>query len=124
MNNKLKVALVALVLAGFGALINAQTKQISDDGDGNVAVLQIGHNGGTPTYRLTNNNSIPVIIRFVQPNITGSTFILNPNESRDLGAYAAYRYFVCLNGGSPVVKGTPSTPPEYTNLWNEVSCIK
>lgn len=122
MNNKIKTALMVLALAGIGTLVGAQTKDIAPDGDGDVKVIQIGYNGSTPTFQITNNNDFVVIVRFVQPGITGTTFTLLPKESRNLGAFAAYKYFVCHNGGSPVVDGTVSTAPEYVNTWTEVTC--
>jgi hypothetical protein len=122
LHNKIKAALMVLALAGIGTLVSAQTKDVAPGGDGNVSVIQIAQNGGTPTFQITNNNDFVVIVRFVQPNIVGTTFTLSAKESRNLGAYAAYKYFVCHNGGSPVVDGTVSTAPEYNNTFTEVSC--
>lgn len=119
---KIKAIVLAMVLSlvGFVGFASAQST-LSPDGNGGVTVIQLTYNHVFPVFRVINNNAYPVVVRFVQPTTPGVTMMLPAGTSRDLGNFEAYKYFVCSNGGSPVIKGT-TVPAEYGNDWSETSC--
>ena len=110
-----KFAITALICMMAIAAVAQVGQPFNDNG---VTVQQYAYS--TPVYRVTNNNSTYVKVRFTQPSYA-VTIYLAPGESRSTGNFEGFYFWACTTG-SPTVQGTLNQEPDYANRGQLVDC--
>jgi hypothetical protein len=84
---------------------------------GNIIVTQ---NISANCWQVQNNNDVYMTVRFMQPSYD-VTLKLAPHETRLVGQPDSYRTYFCTVG-TPEVKGTFMTEPDYATPDDQIEC--